>query len=259
MSKRPEGVVTRVREETRRYIQELLREVERLRELTAKQEGERERLREERMSLQEEVLDLRREMDRFREERQRVADRIASTEEMARKFSREYEQIEEQNNLLASLYVAVYRLHSTPDRAEMLAALREVVINLIGSEEFAVFELEPDSRRFELATSFGLNSGTVPRIDFDAGPAARAIRGGEPWVADDLRAGGADHPLVFLPLRLSGRTVGLLVIFRLLPQKQGLGQHDFELFDLLASQAAMAFYASRLHHRAQANDVPVYG
>src|ERR1051326_6404126 len=50
-------------------------------------------------------------------------------------FSSRYIDVEQQNTNLANLYVATYQLHGTLDRDRVLAAIKEVIINLIGSEE----------------------------------------------------------------------------------------------------------------------------
>ncbi|HEV2721355.1 MAG TPA: diguanylate phosphodiesterase, partial [Thermoanaerobaculia bacterium] len=48
-----------------------------------------------------------------------------------------------------------------------------------------------------------------------------------------------------IPLKLDDRVVGVIGIFRLLQQKQGLEPLDFELFDLLSSHAASALFCTR--------------
>jgi hypothetical protein len=50
-----------------------------------------------------------------------------------------------------------------------------------------------------------------------------------------------------VPLKLEGKVMGVIAIFRLLPQKGGIEDLDRELFDLLATQAAFALYCTGLH------------
>jgi GAF domain-containing protein len=50
-----------------------------------------------------------------------------------------------------------------------------------------------------------------------------------------------------IPLKLDDRVIGVIAIFGLLPQKQGLAPVDFELFDLLATHAATALFCTRIH------------
>jgi len=56
----------------------------------------------------------------------------------------QYAAVESQNESLASLYVATYRLHGDLRRGAALSVIEEIVANLIGSEEVVIFEGSPD-------------------------------------------------------------------------------------------------------------------
>ena len=49
-------------------------------------------------------------------------------------------ELEQLSTNLASLYVATHRIHSSLERADVLVAIEEVIVNLIGAEELAIFE-----------------------------------------------------------------------------------------------------------------------
>ena len=51
-------------------------------------------------------------------------------------------EIEQQSSNLANLYVASYRLHGSVERSEVLQVIQEIIINLIGSEELGIYELD---------------------------------------------------------------------------------------------------------------------
>ena len=53
-------------------------------------------------------------------------------------------------------------------------------------------------------------------------------------------------PLVCIPLNIKNDVIGVLVLFRLLQQKESFAPVDFELFTLLAGHAATAIFSSRL-------------
>lgn len=205
------------------YAQELLLENERLRLANAALESENEMLRER--------------LESADRERASLLARMQRAEEESRRYAAEYLRVEQQTNDLTNLYVASYRLHSTMHRDEVLEAIREIVVNLIGSEEFAVFELGEDAR-LRLATSFGIDESRWSHAE-DSSLPARVAATGEPFISD----GGADV-LAALPLLLGERVVGVVVIFRLLPHKPGLGDLDRELFDLLSAHAGTALYCS---------------
>lgn len=152
---------------------------------------------------------------------------LRAIEAESRALTSRWEQIERQNAALTSLYVAVHQLHATLVRAEVVDALREIIVGLIGSEAFAVFERDGDDV-FRVIVSCGID-------DADAG--ALACR----FASDD----DADVPVAAaIPLVLNGRVVGGIVIVSLLAQKSGFDAVDLELFELLTTHAAIALYCS---------------
>lgn len=246
----PDGYVERVRDETRRYIQSLLSENEKLRRIKVSLETEQRRFREEKMALQEQVLNLRQKISQYQQERGDLQQQLSAVEEENRAFSNQYVQVEEQNNVLANLYVASYRLHSAIDREEVLTALKEVIINILGSEEFAVYEQIPQgSDNYNLTLAFGAESTRLKAVDLHDGEVGSAIHDGSIYVAESLVAAdeSSKTPLVVIPLLLKQKVIGAIVIFSFLPQKTELNPADEQLFDLLASHAAVALYTSQMH------------
>ena len=225
----------KVLESTRLYVEELLQEISGLRREIATFEDDNFRL-------QQQVRELRMRMDSQRTEQRRTEDEkhqiLNESEEQAARFA----EIEKQNSDLANLYVASYQLHGTVDREEVLQAIREIVINLIGSEEFGLYELEGD--RLSLVTSFGARAESTSQDEVRALGLERSLETGEVLVAD----GDSDGTLLAsIPLRLGDRVVGGIAIFELLGHKPGLEHIDYELFDLLAAHAAPALYLAELH------------
>jgi nitrate/nitrite-specific signal transduction histidine kinase len=203
------GYVDQVRANTSRYIRELLDENERLR--TALERMEREHA-------------------------------------SARRYEERFSEVEQQNANLAALYAASYQLHATPQRAAVLDAIQEIVINLIGSEELAVIGVGLGGELSALA-QMGCDPVRLASIRLDVGVVARAIADGAPVVR------GVDQPLdaqgvtACVPLIVAERVVGLILVFSLLPQKPRLERFDLELFGLLGTHAATALYCSELHER----------
>lgn len=151
--------------------------------------------------------------------------------------------LEQQNANLTSLYVASYQLHGTLDRQAVVMAMQEIIVNLVGSEHFAVYELDGSGRGFELVASVGEDR----RPDFDSGPVAEALRSGE------IRIGEPGGPVAAcVPLKRDSTVTGLVVIHGLLPHKGSIEPLDHELFDLLATHAATALYCTSLHAAAAA-------
>jgi nitrate/nitrite-specific signal transduction histidine kinase len=212
--------ISNAREEQQQYINALLRENEKLRAATAIAEeqhraatGDQERLRAP--------------FDEIAVENQR--------------FAEQYQHIEEQSSNLANLYVASYQLHTSVDRDTVLNAVQEIVINLIGSEQLAVYQCNVDSE-FELVAQFGLDPSRL-----------LTTVGGE-YAVEKLAEGHIFHepiqrePLTAcIQLRIEDRVVGAILVFRLLEHKTALQPIDYELFDLLGVHASVALYCATLH------------
>lgn len=218
--------VDRVREDTQNYIRHLLAENEQLRVAGAQLGSELSRLRQELSQRQDVERELAETMERIREEGQR--------------YRAQYAEVEMHNANLSNLYVASHQLHGTLDREAILTALQEIVVNLIGSEEFAICEIS--GGELTVAASVGVDAATItwatPRLRHTAEHRALSV------VAAHDRT--PDEPLVCLPLQVDGHLVGILVIFGLLSHKPRLEPLDHGLFDLIATHASAALYCSAL-------------
>jgi regulator of replication initiation timing len=243
--------VFKVREDTRRYVQDLLGENEKLRRLVASLESEKSRALSEKLTLQEKMLTLREELDRIYHEQSDLRRQLAEVEAANQHYSHQYFSVEQQNNNLANLYVASYHIHSTVDRREVLSAIQEIVINLIGSEELVIYEMDDDGAALRLVGSFGVDPVAYATVPAGSGIIGKTAMSGEIYLPgkgmDLARTPRESNLTVCIPLKLGEQVFGALAIFRLLPQKNGLEAIDYELFNLLAGHAATALYLSKLH------------
>ena len=252
-TKGPGKYVQKVHQETQAYIRELLEENEKLRLRSANLEGERTRFKEEKMRLQEQTLELREQLERYQAEQRRLNEQLVSVESDNQHFSEKYVEVEEQNNNLANLYVASYRLHETVDRDEVLTALQEILINLIGSEEFAILERQHGTSEISVTTSFGVEPEVLAVLDLKGGPVQNTMSTGDMYLYEDVEGSGDsqyDGPVACIPMKLGESTHGVIAIFSLLSHKQGLEPLDYELFDLLASHAATSLFLSGIRGQA---------
>jgi GAF domain-containing protein len=151
----------------------------------------------------------------------------------------------------ASLYVAIHRLHSTLDRAQVLLALEGIVASLLGCEQMAVFEMVGSPPVLLPISVVGIRPSTVPNVRLGEGMIGAVAHTGEPWFAGDY--GPYDergHPLTAcVPLRVDGAVTGVLALYALLAHRGPLESADRELLDLLGTHAGTALYATRLHMR----------
>jgi hypothetical protein len=183
------------------------------------------------------------------EERERLRARLAEIEAENQRICDEYVAAQERSTDLAQLYVALERIHAGLSRADTLAALQEIVINVVGSEELAIFERRGD--RLALVQSFGIDPEPWRELPAGRGALARAAQG-KLYVAgrDGSPEPGDEDLTACIPLRVGDRIAGVIAIFRLLGHKPVLGDTDQAVFDLLAAHAGVALHLREVRERA---------
>ncbi len=247
---------------------EILEMVNRGMEFTKEILGENERLRFRMVQLQEEIQELgqlserkqlqvrlKEELRRLEMEKQRLLGEYQKVEAQNREYATRYVEVEEENNNLANLYVCSYQLHSTLDFHEVLQIIMEIIINLIGAEEFGILLLDEKTRLLHPVAMEGREVGAVPTFPLGEGMVGRCAETGENYYAPDIsqtqQSRSVDSPLVAIPLKIKDQVIGVIVLFKLLPQKTQFANVDYELFTLLAGHAATAIFSSRLYTEAQ--------
>jgi transcriptional regulator with GAF, ATPase, and Fis domain len=231
------------------FTEELLRENQRLRFRMAALETEG--------PSPEEIQRLRDQVNQLAEENKRIQARFREVEEENKDFASRYIEIEEQNNNLANLYVASYQLHSTLDFREVIQIVQEIIINLVGAESFAILLL--DEKTNELKTIAYEGDDVMPGVDqistrLGEGVLGNVAKTGESYYINQDVEGHAisiEKPLAAVPLKIKEHVIGLIVIYRLLQQKDAFSAVDYELFSLLAAHAATAIFSSKLYSQSE--------
>lgn len=240
-----------VHEETQDFIRSLLAENRELRELTARLESAKADLAEEVASLKERLTTARVDLETQRRSEARLEEELAQAEATSRRYSTEYVEVERHSSSLANLYVASYRLHGTLCRREVLDALEEIIVNLIGSEEYAILECGANPESLEVVAQSGMEPARLQHLATSSSLVKRCARTGELYSGNqNTERGGHDAEAgltACIPLRLEKRVFGVIAISRLLPHKAELARLDLELFELLATQTASALYLTQLH------------
>jgi len=190
------------------------------------------------------LRDTRRYIEELVSENERLRGAAAEAAGDRRRLEERFAEVERQNSNLAALYAASYQLHATVRRAEVLLAIQEIVVNLIGSEELAILGVGPGRELVALA-SVGVSPAQLAALRADAGLVACALASQQPEV------GPPSEMTACIPLAVDARPVGAIAIFRLLRHKPALDLLDLELFKLLASHAANALYCAELHERGE--------
>ena len=232
------------------FTQELLKENEKLRYRVLKlEEALSQAGGEAGKDQSSEALQLRQRIEELEQEKAEILGQIKEIEEENEDFANRYVEIEEENNMLANLYIASFQLHSTLDFKEVLQIIVEIVINLIGAEEFGILLLDEKTNKLEPVAAEGIVTSDIPAVPVGQGIIGEAAETGENYFIDSISGYVRDYekPLVCIPLKIKDQVIGVITIYKLLVQKEEFTSVDYELFTLLAGHAATAVFSSRLY------------
>jgi len=234
------------------FTHDLLKENEKLRYRIAQFE-EVTRLSDRDITSRNRTLEER--IQSLEEENKALRDRYREVEEENKDFANRYLEVETENNNLANLYVASYQLHSTLDFSESLKIILEIIMNLIGAEEFSIMLLDEKTNELTIMAQEGMGQEPRPSIKLGEGIIGAAAKSGESFYREgdptDLRGVDYLHPLVVIPLKIKDHGIGVIVIYKLLVQKQAFSNVDYELFTMLAGHAATALFSSKLYSQSE--------
>jgi CheY-like chemotaxis protein len=198
---------------------------------------------------------LENECSRLRTEQDDALRRIGELEQENLDFANQLVQVEDVNNNLTNLYIASSRLHSTLDREETLAIIKEVVINFVGAEKFAVFLFDKKTEQLLFETGEGFDdSESFPDIPLGEGVLGKTAANAENYFYPGAISEGSDDllaPIVAIPLVIHEQMIGLLAIYRLFIQKEQLESIDYQLFSMLGEHAASALFSSTLYGHSE--------
>ncbi|MDY7228299.1 GAF domain-containing protein [Hyalangium rubrum] len=142
---------------------------------------------------------------------------------------------------------ALQRLKSCQRPAEALEAVGEIVSQLIGCEEFVVLARDSSGTGFAHAASLGLPEARVHALMSAPDLLGQVAREGGVYIAGRTRGVSSSAQEAELsaciPLSSGGQVGGVLALFRLLPQKRGFDEEDFEILELLATHGGVALPA----------------
>lgn len=147
------------------------------------------------------------------------------------------------------LEVAQRRLADATNHEEALDAIRDIVTNLLGSEEIALFNVEQGQAVLSLFWSFGIDAVRHRTLAAGTSPLLQRVIDGEPYL-EGAFAGGGNGDLIgafnaLVPIRLGSRTVAVLGIRSLLPQKTRFNESDVQLLRFLSGEAGKALFSER--------------
>ncbi|HUH02085.1 MAG TPA: GAF domain-containing protein, partial [Kofleriaceae bacterium] len=186
------------------------------------------------------------------EERRQLLERFSTAEAAGERFSGRFEQIERENNDLASLFVAQTQLHATLDASEVIQVVMEILLNFVGAQRFAVL-LSDRAGVLRVFTTEGIDPDTLAPVEPGVGVIGAVLAGGAPHIdagaATERREPGHREPTVCFPLAVGTRVIGAVAIWCFLAQKRTLEELDRRIFELLWTGGGRALEAARLAGR----------
>ncbi|HJT18682.1 MAG TPA: GAF domain-containing protein [Thermoanaerobaculia bacterium] len=190
-------------------------------------------------------------------ENERLRRKLGELEEQTKDYETRYTEIEQQNNNLASLYVASYQLHSTLDFREVIHAVQEIIRDLVGAKAYAILLCDENTNVLQTIASDG--EDIVPGIDkmsvrVGEGIIGEVARRGETYYLDrdDPNAKASlQRPLAAIPLKIKDQVIGVIAVYKLFVQKPAFTAVDYELFALLAAHAATSIFSAKLYSQSE--------
>ncbi len=197
-----------------------------------------------------EIARLRVEVTRLEQENASLTSELEQVQKENRDFATMAVEAQEQNVAATNLYVASHRLHATLDADEVLSIIKEILVELVGAEEFGVLLLEEKKKQLELVASEGAEERLPSRsIPMGEGIIGEVTASRQPFFfeRDTPLAQEARLPMAAIPLTMNEEPVGVIVIYKLFDQKPGFSPIDHQVLELLAAHAATALASARLH------------
>ncbi len=252
---RPEEIL-QLMDRSMSFIKELMEENEKLRyRMVQLQEENRSLFAATGRGGRAEVL--KRQITELELEKNRLLSEYQGVEENNKTYAARYVEIEEENNNLTNLYVCSFQLHSTLDFDEVIQIIMEIVINLIGAEDFGIMLLDEKTYTLKTVAMEGMSKEEVGDVRVGEGIIGKTFKSGENYFDPSIETALINqkrppgNPLVCIPLKIKESVIGVIVLYKLLPQKTQFAHVDYELFTLLAGHAATAIFSTKLYSDAR--------
>ena len=184
----------------------------------------------------------------FEDVESELRQRIASLQEELRRTSDAWVDSADRVSEFVLLHAAVRQIHAARGREELMQALQEIVINVLGSEELAIFTR--DGRELRLGRAFGVPEDPVRVLRFGEGPIGATAAAGLVRVAAwDGPFEGDPKLTACVPLVAGGEVEGAIAFWTMLGHKPELVDSDREVMDMLSHHAGQAMRLLRLTGR----------
>jgi diguanylate cyclase (GGDEF)-like protein len=193
----------------------------------------------------------------------RIREYTVQLDARSRELEKLHGTLEQQMIHLNTLTYFSSQLHRTVNLSDVYATIGDLAINYVGAERFTTIFYangEPSIYRSHAGNGEQLASHEdIPGSFMRLGE--YVMRTGKPYFQEGEReqpvpAGvlledAAERPVACVPLMIEEKPAGVLIVESLVPQKEHLAAHDYELLSLLAQEAALAIYTGHLHRQVE--------
>jgi len=196
----------------------------------------------------EAIRELLVKIDLLQEEKKRLRNDVIVETTKNNNYASKYEEVEKELDSMASLYVALYQLHSKFEPNEMLGVIEQLLAQFIGIGSFVIYLTRENSNEKILEPVHAYHCKDITEnIKWTEGPIGEAA---STQIYSTKIKGNNDTPLACIPLVFDGETIGVIAIWGLLEQKEQFEDMDFKFFKLLAVHSASAIVAAGLMSNA---------
>ena len=148
---------------------------------------------------------------------------------------------------LLKLLVSVRALIESHDATAALEGLADILLTIIGSEDFSIYAIDPDDGFLVPIAGSGTVFGAASRHSMQSSWLGRVVGAGDVVItAGDSEATGVSEsePMAVVPLKVQNRVLGAIVIEQVLRHRKRLDHCDREVLGLLGGYAATAIIAA---------------
>jgi hypothetical protein len=195
------------------------------------------------------AVEFQQELATLHEDRARLKGEVARLERHVSELAIELATADEKVGDLQKLILAAQRLDACADRAAVLEALRDIVITILGSDDFVILALDDDGCTLWPILGVGQSGAACGPLLVSDDLVASAFRAGRRVIAPPR--GAPDGPatpdtIACVPLTSGSRKVGMLVLFTLFAHRAELRRADLDVLDFLSAHAATALQIADL-------------
>lgn len=227
--------------------EELLGEMERLREQVSQLEAENVKLKAH-VASDDAIKNLLRKIEELEAEKDELITRSVKSiappsEEIAARFA----AVETELANLGTLHVAGIQLRNATSIRRALRNIKELCAQFLGAAQTGIYWATDDRTGLVAISVDGLTAKDARQLGVEDTRVGQAFATGDIYfTSDDPSRGTVDNPACVVPMTMAGTTLGAIAVFRTLPQKTSFDGVDYELFKLLAAQAAPVLVYARL-------------